>query len=786
MASSDLEWYPPSKPMAKGKKEKKTFKVLQKKRLISETADEYHHNILRPRSGKTEQLLIDVITDEPYLNSAFTSGLKTDYPFLWLRALEEALDFATADNVVWYNTFDDNDKIFECQIQFHQNTNRIATIHVYLTTGVLLIKGKNRNTIIANFFPLLKDFYEKLVVNSKLALDPDTVQLPVSPIQTSAVHTNSTPQIGILNPTLVTSSTSCQNEDFSHQDEDSISILQEIPADCPDNAALLENIDDFSVAGIFNSSADLFASTLLQSSDETPSICSVESALHEMTYVAATHTTPVGAFPATTVPPVYTTSANTQTTWSTSLTMSSSIYCAPSSNDINVPHMSSTPVQSQAIPESNNQVMFLLKENKKIRASFENIQNGISNVTSQLSNFRTILTDKTTEFTDGLSKLENRFDEKISAFESLLNDNWHKKLVLVEEKLTQNFNKSISVMQNKIGEFKMGVYNDIRALQSSNKSCDHEQKLLSLEQKVDKVDIPSLNSMSDLLETALGRIDSLKQDNISLRKDLDLLKKNPPASVNQRVTPPQQHNRPASNSGNSNDRSDSAPQRVIPPQQQNRPAFNSGNSNDRSHTAPQANEVVLFMDSNRKILDSGRLWDPKKSTLVHANSLTDILRVLPNYVTRDSKCVVIHCGTNDIDRLLPTEVCDLMAKIIDNIAAINPDIRVVLSELLPRCDDMDECVKMVNSTLESFYGKDKYVFALSNDKFRQFPNNYMVDERHLKREAAPLFASGLKYAIRACMPSKSMKKVKRNEPSSGGKVSEDLCSRLVKAIKSCF
>ena len=192
-----------------------------------------------------------------------------------------------------------------------------------------------------------------------------------------------------------------------------------------------------------------------------------------------------------------------------------------------------------------------------------------------------------------------------------------------------------------------------------------------------------------------------------------------------------------------------------------------------------AKDVLFPMDSNRKILDNGRLWDPSVSSVVPASTLIDVLKLLPQYITPRTKCLILHCGTNDLDRYSPTEVCDLFHECLQKALELNPTMRVVISELLPRRGDMDQCVKMVNSNLNQELSRDSSVFLLSNDKFRDYPSFYLADDRHLKKEAAPILAAGLRHAVRVCTSTKPAKP-KNNQ----GK--DDLCAKLINAIKSCF
>ena len=66
------------------------------------------------------------------------------------------------------------------------------------------------------------------------------------------------------------------------------------------------------------------------------------------------------------------------------------------------------------------------------------------------------------------------------------------------------------------------------------------------------------------------------------------------------------------------------------------------------------------MDSNRKILDFKRVWNPSETKLINTATVYDLEKQLHRHVNTNTKCVVIHCGTNDLDTKSPHQLaCEL-------------------------------------------------------------------------------------------------------------------------------
>ena len=130
--------------------------------------------------------------------------------------------------------------------------------------------------------------------------------------------------------------------------------------------------------------------------------------------------------------------------------------------------------------------------------------------------------------------------------------------------------------------------------------------------------------------------------------------------------------------------------------------------NDRSSdkTKQMKNiDFLMFMDSNGKRIDTELLCPNKQSELIYTPTLLDIQN---HPVLRDinPRTILIHCGTNDFDRMNTESLLIEYHKTLDVITSHFPRSKVLLSSLLPRNDTKERYIfdanKLLNNLSETF------------------------------------------------------------------------------------
>ena len=89
-----------------------------------------------------------------------------------------------------------------------------------------------------------------------------------------------------------------------------------------------------------------------------------------------------------------------------------------------------------------------------------------------------------------------------------------------------------------------------------------------------------------------------------------------------------------------------------------------------------------------------------------------------------------------------------MNALVERLQLSFPGIKVILSEVTPRMDKIDERVIEANLLLRQFASGKPDLFITKNSNLRN-PEFYMADGIHLNHSIIPRFASNIKRALRA-------------------------------------
>ncbi|KAJ8358686.1 hypothetical protein SKAU_G00152110 [Synaphobranchus kaupii] len=106
-------------------------------------------------------------------------------------------------------------------------------------------------------------------------------------------------------------------------------------------------------------------------------------------------------------------------------------------------------------------------------------------------------------------------------------------------------------------------------------------------------------------------------------------------------------------------------------------------------------KVVLLMDSNRKHLDTRRMFPGRRVSSVRCANTEQALQLLKRDTLGTPSCIVIHTGTNDL-RALQQHTARAVRKVAVRATQEFPDSRVVISTLLPRADTPPHIIASIN------------------------------------------------------------------------------------------
>jgi lysophospholipase L1-like esterase len=126
--------------------------------------------------------------------------------------------------------------------------------------------------------------------------------------------------------------------------------------------------------------------------------------------------------------------------------------------------------------------------------------------------------------------------------------------------------------------------------------------------------------------------------------------------------------------------------------------------------------------------------------------LEELLKYLKHQTNRtiDAKSILIHCGTNNIERDEPNEIVRKIKNIIDEIHSKNPSVKILVSSILPRPIDDEKNghkVKIVNGQLKRkcvewgayFLASHKLMLKLGKPQVKFYRDGLHLNKDGVKR-----------------------------------------------------
>ena len=135
----------------------------------------------------------------------------------------------------------------------------------------------------------------------------------------------------------------------------------------------------------------------------------------------------------------------------------------------------------------------------------------------------------------------------------------------------------------------------------------------------------------------------------------------------------------------------------------NTQVLNRNLSHDKGQNKVLVNSgIVLIMDSNGRKIDPKLLYPAEGSTSRkrYCPLLEDVEDLLKDCTFQKSPTVVlIHCGTNNLDKASPKWVTDKLASIASNLSNKLRSSKIIVSGLLPRGDFQNNDIHQMNLDL---------------------------------------------------------------------------------------
>ena len=183
-------------------------------------------------------------------------------------------------------------------------------------------------------------------------------------------------------------------------------------------------------------------------------------------------------------------------------------------------------------------------------------------------------------------------------------------------------------------------------------------------------------------------------------------------------------------------------------------------SDDESDFGPK--EVLLMGDSLIKQIIPEHLLPRScdvtfdKQTAYHLQEIKSLVESSPS-TFKNVSITVIHCGTNDVKSQTAETCFDTMKSVVDNLQAVNPKMKIVLSCMAPRGDEESYDINRqeLNLRLLKEYSLNPVVTLCDNNNLashgRIINKFYAIDKIHLNEEGSSVLASNISSALKYVM-----------------------------------
>ena len=163
-------------------------------------------------------------------------------------------------------------------------------------------------------------------------------------------------------------------------------------------------------------------------------------------------------------------------------------------------------------------------------------------------------------------------------------------------------------------------------------------------------------------------------------------------------------------------------------------------------------ECIIIGDSLVKNLNTDWLLVKEGVAVKYrkASKIEDVQNALDGR-TSQSRCIVLHVGTNNLQSTPADEIVDTVVKSADQAKTISQ--KVIVSTIAPRYDNASLNVKaqLINATIQEKLAKKQGISINDNSNLNVRPNNtgkfYSDDKLHLSEQGNEIFAQNVKLAI---------------------------------------
>ena len=311
----------------------------------------------------------------------------------------------------------------------------------------------------------------------------------------------------------------------------------------------------------------------------------------------------------------------------------------------------------------------------------------------RMDQIETSSNDKNVQLDNKLKEREKRIDDKIMFFKKDIEEEVEKKLNSIVTKMDNKIESTRQV----IGQFKIAMQkqlNEITALREREDESSDIETNLQGDMKTEGDKLPK--SLTCPGETK----DRSNHDQNSLHKSVYKEKENSVAAV---------------------DRKD--------------PPFIDNNT-----------EIIMCFDSNGRFINLRKLWTLKGTQVKSCGNLAEVNKIIDSNIKYTKlKYFFMNVGCNDLDNHNAEEVFRKIQNTSEKLKMLHPDLKIIVSEIIPRMDDKDDRVKETNLLLNKYVHTVGNIYVVHNYNLRD--PDFFTDAKHLRENCIPRLAANIKRSL---------------------------------------
>ena len=162
-----------------------------------------------------------------------------------------------------------------------------------------------------------------------------------------------------------------------------------------------------------------------------------------------------------------------------------------------------------------------------------------------------------------------------------------------------------------------------------------------------------------------------------------------------------------------------------------------------------ASDVIVFADSNLKKLNTDIFHHSKSTHIETSYTVKNALSTVKNAIfTKQPTHILIHLGTNCVERENPSQIANNMNDLVDRLQYKCPDAKIAISSVPVRSSLMHRVNKL--NELYCDLAWEKYAEFIDNDLNISERNLY--DNKHLTWGGFFLLLSNIRYGLFGIKP----------------------------------